>query len=185
MNSKLTWVLLASLLINAALVGFLIGNHGRGGPMDVFRRMPPPGMMHQRADDATRGVLKKSFDAERENLAKATKDVAAAREESEVVLTQDPLDLAKLDAAMARLRTSTGTLQEAFHRALRDAATKLDGPQRAALGRMLERAPSGRIGMSERRDGGPFPPPGMPGPTTTPLPPGMGLGAPAPPPPPE
>lgn len=192
MNRKLTWILLASLLFNAALVGFLVGNHGRGGPMDVFRRAPPPGMMNLRPDDSTRSILKSAFDAERANLDKAMKDIVEARRESEAVLRADPLDLDKLDAAMARLRTSSGALQESFHRALRDAATKLTGPQRSTLGRMLERAPTGRI-----RSGGPIsnavvdivnrsppgPPPG-PSPHVAPLPPGMGLGAPAPPPPP-
>ncbi|MBY0511036.1 MAG: periplasmic heavy metal sensor [Rhodospirillaceae bacterium] len=190
MNRKLTWILLASLLINAALVGFLIGNHGRGGPRDFLVRRGPPGMMQGRADESARGVLRDSFSAERDNLEKAAKDVAEARRESEAILRADPLDIAKLDESMARLRGASRATQEAFHRALRDAATKLDATQRAALGRMLERAPTGRMGNQRGGPGsgalsaiGNGPPPG-PAPTVRPLPDGMGLGAPLSPPPP-
>lgn len=186
MNNKLTWVLLASLLINAALVGFVLGDRGRGGPLAVFnRRMnPPPGMMmNQPPDEATRDVLKSAFATESEAIAKAMKDAAEARRESVTILHDDPLDMAKLDAAMARLRTSSSAAQESFHRTLRNAAGRLDGPQRVVLARMLERAPDR---MGNPRGGGPMsnavvdiingpPPRDMP----PPLPNGMGLGAPA------
>lgn len=190
MNNKLTWVLLASLLINAALVGFVLGDRGRGGPLAAFnRRMnPPPGMMmNQPADAATRDILKSAFAAERDAIAKAMKDAAQARRESVAILHDDPLDMAKLDAAMARLRASSSAAQESFHRTLRDAAAKLNGPQRVVLARMLERAPMGRMG--NQRGGGPIsnavvdiindPERGPPGPPhDMPLPDGMGLGAP-------
>ena len=185
MNNKLTWVLLASLLINAALVGFVLGDRGRAGPLAAFnRRMnPPPGMMmNQPPDAATRDVLKSAFASERKAIANAMRDAADARRESVTILNDDPLDMAKLEAAMARLRTSSSAAQESFHRTLRDAASKLNGPQRAVLARMLERAPDR---MGNPRGGGPIsnavvdiingpPPRDMP----PPLPDGMGLGAP-------
>jgi uncharacterized membrane protein len=203
MNRKLTWALLASLLINALLVGYIVGNHGRGGPFGIFKtarpmpdrmmpdRMMPGMMMRGGADDATREILRNAFDAERDALRGALKNAAAARRASETILRADPLDTAQLDATMAQLRASNTAAQESFHRALRDAAQKLDATQRQTLGRWLERAPSARMGQGPDGRGGPRggdrmipPPPGgeLPAPIVAPLPDGMGLGAPLPPP---
>jgi len=165
MNRKLIWALLASVLINAVLVGYIVGHHGRGGPFGIFKsarpmpdRMMPdrmmPGMMRGGADDATREILRNAFDAERDNLRGALKDAAAARRASEAILRADPLDAAQLNTTMAQLRASNTAAQESLHRALRDAAAKLDVNQRQALGRLLERAPSARMGGGR---GGPQP----------------------------
>src|SRR5258705_533009 len=106
MERNTKWILLASLLVNAVLVGFIAGHMGRGGPlggMGPFNRRMPPMMMQGRADEDTRAVLKSAFETERPALDKALKDVVDARRESEEILRTDPLDMARLDAAMAKL----------------------------------------------------------------------------------
>lgn len=185
MERHMKWILLVSLLINAVLVGYIAGQVGRGGPMAAFnRRVMPP---EKRADETTRFALKETFEAERPALEKAMKDSMDARRESIEILRSEPLDSARLEASMAKLRAGSTATQESFHRALAAAAGKLNAPQRVSLGRMLDRAPSGRL-----RRGGPVsgavvdiingPQPGSPDPSR--LPDGMGLGAPVPPPPP-
>jgi len=184
MERHVKWILLASLLINAVLVGYIAGQAGRGGPMAAFnRRVMPP---EKRADEATRFALKETFDAERPALEKAMKDSMDARRESLEILRAEPLDAARLNVSLAKLRAGNTATQESFHHALATAAGKLNAEQRVSLGRMLDRAPTGRV-----RRGGPVsgaiadivngPPPESP---SRPLPDGMGLGAPAPPPPP-
>jgi uncharacterized membrane protein len=203
MERHVKWILLVSLLINAVLVGYIAGQMGRGGPMAVFsRRVMPP---ERRADETTRVALKETFEAERPALEKAMKDSIDARRESVEILRTEPLDAARLDASLAKLRAGNSATQESFHRALAAAAGKLNARQRVSLGRMLDRASSGRSrragpisgafvdivnGQSSDGPRGPIsgavvdiingPQPRSP--ESRPLPDGMGLGAPVPPP---
>ena len=79
MDRNLKWILLASLLINAALVGFFVGNMGRGGfrggPGMMFNR-PAPGPGRDRGNDqGARDALRDAFAAEQPAMAKALKEL--------------------------------------------------------------------------------------------------------------
>lgn len=202
MERHVKWILLVSLLINAVLVGYIVGQVGRGGPMAAFnRRVMPP---EKRADETTRFALKETFEAERPALEKAMKDSMDARRESLEILRAEPLDAARLEVSLAKLRAGNSATQESFHHALAAAAGRLNAEQRVSLGRMLDRAPTGRAGrggplsgaivdiVNGRSGDGPRGPLSgaavdiingpPPEPSGRPLPDGMGLGAPAPPP---
>lgn len=150
-NSTLKWVLLASLLANALVVGFVVGNMGRGGfrPMMMMRGDGPnrQGPGDRTGDPATRDTLRESFQAERPALDKAVKDMAAARKQSAEIIRAETLDAAALDKSLADLRASSAEALESFHRSIAAAAAKLDAQHRASLARLLDRAPQGRGGM--------------------------------------
>ena len=182
MDSKLKWILLASLLVNAALVGFAVGNMGRGGfrggpGMVMFNRPGPgggpgPGRSN---DQPAREALRDAFQAERPAMSKALEELGQARAQSAALIRAEALDAAALDKSMAEMRAHSAEALASFHRSIAAAAAKLDTPHRAGLARMLDREPSGRggMGMGLRRDVFipnpnmpelPFPPPPPPPP---------------------
>ncbi len=155
------WVLLVSLLANALLVGFMVGQVGRGHPFGGFDRpmaMRGPGdrpMDRPRGDEATRTVLREAFAAERPAVEKAIADIRAARAQSAALVRAETLDAAALDTALAQMRLASDAALASFHRSIAAAAAKLDAEHRGALARMLERAP----GQRNARRGPPGPPP--------------------------
>ncbi len=155
MNGKLKWILLASLVINAALIGFVIGNMGRGGfrggpgMMSFNRQMPGPGRGN---DQAAREALREAFKAERPAMTKALRDLAQARGQSAAIIRAETLDAAALEKSMTEMRAHSSEAMASFHRSIAAAAARLDAPRRAGLARMLDREP-GRGGMGGlRRD---------------------------------
>jgi uncharacterized membrane protein len=145
--SGLKWVLLASLLVNAAFLGFMVaqvtGGHGFG------RR--PPAMIQmakqQRQDIApqTRAALNDAFREERPAMEQALREWADARRKAVGILRADPLDPKELDTAMEQMRTKTLAAQEIYHRIISKAAANLNADDRIALARILDPTP-GRFG---------------------------------------
>lgn len=157
MDGKLKWILLASLLVNVALVGFAVGNMGRGGfrggPGMVMlnRQGPGPGRSN---DQPAREALRDASQAERPAMSKALEELGQARAQSAALIRAEALDAAALDKSMAEMRAHSAEALASFHRSIAAAAAKLDAPHRAGLARMLGRKPSGRGGMGTglRRD---------------------------------
>jgi len=173
-----TWVLLGSVLVNAVLIGFVVGNMGRGG-----MRFMPQAMMdrddrrddrreerreerrdrdddrreRQAGEQSARDTLRAAFEAERPALDKALGDLSAARAKAAGLIRAEPMDAAALDAAMAEMRLHSDAALASFHRSIAASAGKLEPRQRGALARMLERAPQGR-----QRPMGALGPPGAP-----------------------
>ena len=154
-DRTIKWMLAASLLVNALLVGFMVGQMGRGRPCGGFERpMATRGANDRpRGDEATREVLREAFAAERPAVEKAVADIRAARTQSAALVRAEPLDAAALDAALAQIRLASDAALASFHRSLTAAAAKLDAENRGVLARMLDRAP-GR-GQPGRRPQGP------------------------------
>ena len=144
------WILLVSLLINAALVGFMAGNAGRGfrpgpGMMGFNRAMPGPNRGGERANEQpAREALRDAFEAERPAMAKALKDLAEARDRSAAVIRADSLDSGALTQSLEEMRARSNDALASFHRSIITAAGKLDGPSRAGLARLLNRGPQTR-----------------------------------------
>ena len=167
-DRHIKWILLASLLINAVLVGFLVGSGGRGGfrPMmaplmrpfnNAMDRPGQPGRSGERmiermqdrngrADQPTREALREAFQAERPAMNKALKDLAAARAKSADLIRAETVDGPALDASLAQMRLHSDEVIAAFHRALAASAGKLAAAQRRVLARQLDRAPGQRGG---------------------------------------
>ncbi len=170
------WIVIVSLLLNAALVGFIAGHEGRGGfrqpggPFAALQRRDGPGATRPNADNATREALRAAFEAERPAMEKATQDAIEARNRSVALITAETVDAPALDDSLSQMRTHSIEALAAFHRALRAAALKLDVQHRRGLGRLLERqrndAPMGALGPPARVGGdmgpGMGPPPGPP-----------------------
>ncbi len=184
MERYVKWILLASLLINAALVGFLSAQFFRGGP-----RMFMINDMQGKSgwpDDNTRKTLDKAFEAERPALDAALREMFEAREKSVELLRAEKLDIAALDAAGAAMRAGNDKAMASFQRAIKSVAESLSTTERQNLARILDRGPPrmfdrdfkvfGREPMMFFRGPGP----GMganggagPGGFTMPMPPGL------------
>jgi uncharacterized membrane protein len=182
MDRYIKWILLASLLVNAALVGFLSAQFFRGPRMFVMNEMPgKPGW----PDDNTRKTLDKAFEAERPALDAALREMFEAREKSVELLRAEKLDIAALDAAGAAMRSGNDKAMASFHRAIKSVAESLSTTERQNLARILDRGPPrmfdrdfkvfGREPMMFFRGPGGGPGPGgfaMPLPPGLPVPPG-------------
>ena len=148
MERNLKWILLASLLVNAVLVGFVIGNMGRGGfrgpgMMTFNRSVPGPGP--GRANDRiAREALRDAFNDEQPAMSKALQELGEARGRSAALIRAEALDSAALEKSLAEMRSHSAEALASFHRSIAAAAAKLDAPHRAGLGRMLDREPQGR-----------------------------------------
>lgn len=199
MDRSLKWILLVSLLINAALVGFMSAQFFRGPRMFMMNTMPMPDRPKW-PDDETRSKMDKAFEAERPALDAALKETVAARAKAVALLRADTLDTAALEKEMAAIRAANDKATASFQRAITAAAQNLPAVERANLARMLDREPrmfdrdfkvfnrDVRLFMRGPNGPGPGLMPGGPipgGPMTMPLPPGPlpDGAAPAPPPP--
>jgi len=147
MDRYVKWILLASLLVNAALVGFMVGNAGRGGfrggpGMIINRALPGPN--RDRSDQVTRDALREAFEAERPVMDKALQGLGEARGKSASIIRAETLDGTALDQSLTEMRTHSADALASFHRSISTAAAKLDAQHRAGLARLLDRAPQAR-----------------------------------------
>ena len=143
----LKWGLLASVVLNAFLLG--LGSHLLDDRHD--RPPPPPDpnrMIEQMVavlSPADGAVMRRAFDAERDNLQAAHHDPSAMHRQIHDALLAEPFDPARLQAVFAA--------EDQGHAAMG-----------AAVGRMLAQAasqmsPEGRHRLADFRPGPPGPPP--------------------------
>lgn len=185
------WVLLASLLVNAAFAGFVFSQVANRWGFGFGERRP--GVMVMRGNftknlegsEQTRAVLGKVFASEKGDMDQAMRDWVQSRRKTVQILRADPLDKAALEAALADMRAKTVAAQDVYHRVVLQAAPDLSAEERVLLGRILNASPTrfgaGAVlspGGRPSRFGEPNEPQMMP-------PPGEGGGMPLPPPPPK
>lgn len=157
---KLSFWLIASILINMLLIGALGGYFVRGGPsMDHADNSN-----HQRVnlmpDEATsadrqavRGVMRGAFQA-----AKAERDASReARQALAAAIDTDPYDADAVQVAFADMRAAESAMQVAIHESLALNMSVLTLRQREGVIRGLRRGPRGR--GNKRRGGDHRPPP--------------------------
>lgn len=145
---NMKWILLASLLANALLIGFIAAHAGRGkhpmAPIAMSNSAEKERGERGKSDDATRAALRAALDSERPAMETAGQKIRDARKKGAELIQAESLDMAALDEALVELRAGRAEQLEAFHRAIRTAATTLNADQRAKLARLLDRVPGQR-----------------------------------------
>ena len=152
--NTIKWILLVSLLVNAAFAGFVFSRvtnrfgFGFGGPHPGMMReamRPRVGQGQGQGQDVSeqsRAVLTKVFADEKGDMEQAVKEWVAARRKTMQVLRAEPLDKAALDTALADMRAKTVAAQEVYHRVVVKAAPELSSPERVLLARILNAGPN-------------------------------------------
>jgi uncharacterized membrane protein len=162
---NMKWILLASLLANALLVGFIAAHAGRGkhpmAPIAMSNSAEKERGARGKSDDATRAALRAALDSERPAMETAGQKIRDARKKGAELIQAELLDMVALDEALVELRAGRAEQLEAFHRAIRTAATTLNADQRAKLARLLDRVPGQRAARDKpqgsERPAGPAP----------------------------
>lgn len=140
------WLLLASLVVNGLLGGYLIGRqagppHWRMPPMAgeqatlTLGTVPPP----------LREAMRSELRERRGDLRARFETLRTARGELRDAIGAEPFDPKRLDAAFATLRTAQSTLQVDLHAVAVDVVGKMSLEERK---RLAEWRPEGR----ERRE---------------------------------
>ena len=159
-------LLLVSLLVNAAVVGFIVARITGGA--DFGHR--PPGFMRevrqqqqQNAQDEipprTREILNQAFEAERPAMETALREWVQARRRAVQILRAPTFDANEFDAAVGDMRIKIVAAQEVYQRIISKSASQLTPDQRVLLARILEPQP-GRFAAGGLF-GPPAPPPGQ------------------------
>lgn len=188
--NTIKWVLLGSLLINAAFAGFVFSQvTNRWGFGFGDRR---PGVMMMRGNfnrggpernEQTRAVLEKVFASERGDMDQAVRDWVQARRKTVQALRANPLDRPALEASLVDLRAKSVAAQEVYHRIVLQAAPELSAEERVLLGPILNASPN-RFGTGRDSSGPRMMP--LPGDMPNMMPPpgegGVVVGPPLPPP---
>ena len=133
-----TRALVISVLCNALLAGFLIGQlRGEAFERSAMRRAQELTPVPTAIDTVMMGA----FDTERLPLADALRATRQAQDEAAAIVRRDPLNLDRLDEALARIREGDAAVLAVLHRALRSAAAKLDPVSRDLVADVIEKAP--------------------------------------------
>jgi uncharacterized membrane protein len=144
-DKSLKWILLISLMLNAAIGGFTVAQFLRPRtPFMHFSHMQMP--RPPEIPEKMRSVLDSAFNAERPSFEKAIKDMTEARSKSVTLIRSNPLDLDALDKELVNMRAANSEAQESFHRVVRSAAQQLDPAGRDLLAGILRMAPPGAGG---------------------------------------
>ncbi len=133
-----TRLLIVSLVFNALLLGFLLGQlRGEAFERAALRRAQDISSAETPLDT----VVTAAFDTERGALNDALRDTRQAQDDAAAIVRSDPLDLDRLDQALGRVRAGDTALLTATHRALRSAAAKLDPQNRDAVADVIANSP--------------------------------------------
>lgn len=142
-------LLLASLLLNAALVGVLgaLWLRSAGESVDAAAsersgeaRAPSPGRLGRELTPEQRALMRETFARHRAPMRDRAAEARAARRVVAAVLRQEPYDRDALAAAFAELRTRDAEAAAVTHAMLLDLADRLDAEGRARLAARIERA---------------------------------------------
>lgn len=133
--------LLASLLVNAALIALL------GVWLLAARPDTVPGPQADTTSEAEREQFRTAMAPHREGLREHYAQVRAARAEVGEALRAEPFDASRLAEAFSALREAEATASGASHAALTAVATELDASGRE---RMAERIENRRGGHRSR-----------------------------------
>ena len=156
--------LLASLLVNALLAGsvYALWQRGAAAPVAVDSEAPRgraalgPEQASRHLHDEERAKLREMFRTHRPQMGERFRATRAARGEVIEALRARPFDPARLDTALADLRTREGEAAAATHAMMGELARELDDAGRARMADGMERRRRGERGErgQARRDGG-------------------------------
>ena len=125
-------LLVASLVVNLLLIGFLVGHtvhppwHERGGPLTIER---VTGALPPEVRDAVRASLRER----RPQIAERMAAVRQARADVRSAIEAEPFDATRLQAAFATLRDRSQAVQEDVAAAVVEAISKLPPDTRREL----------------------------------------------------
>lgn len=135
--------LVCSLAINLLLVGGIIGRIAFGPPH--HRPMPNHlGWMVRTLDKDTRKALRPDLEAHARQVAPLRREMRAARQDFENLLTQPQLDRQRLENALSRLRKASDAYQQSMHEEMVVILEKMTPEERHRFVRFLNRRPDMR-----------------------------------------
>jgi uncharacterized membrane protein len=137
MNQKLKLIVLASILLNALLVGILFGQLPRRMDKDVYRQQ----IMEQavkKLPESTRDPFRQKLADMRAAAEPIRSQIREARDESIRIVTTEPFDESAFDRQVKKIND----LRVQMANILKEAAKNLPPDQRRALGETMKR-PSG------------------------------------------
>ena len=139
MKSKwLLALLVLSLALNLALVGFLLGRSSAGfAGGDPTRGFPRWAMMEMSPE--RREALRPALSNERANMRRQLRGLREHHQSLRSAVAATPFDAAALDAALADMRSAYAQVESANHAAFREFVTQLTTAERQQLARQLER----------------------------------------------
>jgi uncharacterized membrane protein len=134
-----TMVMVGSLVLNALLAGFVLGDlRGEAESRTAARHAQE---LQANMPSALETAIGAGFENERLTLADALQNTRDAQAAAAMIIRHDPLDLDRLDQEFARVRTGQETVIATMQRALRSAAAKLDPKGRDAIAELVEIGP--------------------------------------------
>lgn len=154
------WMLLASLLVNAALLGFIAAQGVRAfidhDPRMAFR--PPM----ERMGEDPRAILDRAFGDERVKIEESREAMDVAKRKIESLLQGDTLDPATFDSAMTEMQAVNARSFATLDRSLRKFAQMPPKERQAIANALAHMAPPGPPGPRMPGSAFPMPPPRAP-----------------------
>jgi uncharacterized membrane protein len=138
------WILLVSLLVNAALIGFISAQLVRMRPMGGPDGLP---RHHHELSDEARALLDRAFAAERPAIDQAMQSMEAEKRRVETLLRAETIDTAALDAALAAMRAANTSAVNSMDNTLRAAAAMKPEERRAFADALNHMPPPGPRGI--------------------------------------
>jgi uncharacterized membrane protein len=150
------WLLPASLLVNAFLIGTMVGHLGHP-PFGPHPPGPPPELerrMGEGLDDEDAEIVRKAFDGVSDRLAQSRARLVEAHKQVRSALEADPYDPGALKAALDAIHVARDGDDEAMNTAFFEAVGKVspEGRRKLAAHNPPREPPRGPP---------PGPPPGM------------------------
>ncbi len=144
-NRTLLSVLAGSLALNLFFGGFFVAR-GVRAKADAPSPGPLPMLFNaeQALGDPSHPALRKLMRDHRAALQSHRHAIGKARRQIRDAMRADPFDPARLDSALASLRTETTDSQAELHRALLELASGMTPQQRVRLTTALDSTPPGR-----------------------------------------
>ncbi|MGE5539368.1 MAG: periplasmic heavy metal sensor [Gemmatimonas sp.] len=130
--------LLASVALNLLLAGVI----GVWVARPMFRGPAPQpefgrviDRMANRLPDSDAAVLRRAYDAHREEIARLGQNVRRTRERVRAALRADPFDAGALAAAMGEMRAARNGVEDAIQSVMREGAAEMSPEGRRTLAR--------------------------------------------------
>lgn len=146
LSRRARWLLLISLLLNAVLIGGLIGHRlaarkaAPERPTAAAEAAPPRsvGRLARMLPAEQRPLVRAIFENHRPHIHAQADAIRDARRRLAALLRADPLDRPALDAALADLREAEQTAAQSTHAMMLDLFERLPPEQRQRLAERLE-----------------------------------------------
>ena len=133
-------IVVISLAVNLFLAGLVGGDWimGRPGPPPFGPTMNFTWMRHALGPEAM-PMIEPVMQRHRESMHRQVEGLRAQRREVGLALTAEPFERARLEGALARMRTQAMEAQTTFHGAFVDAVSNLTPEQRQELAKESQR----------------------------------------------